>query len=683
MFRFVAAMFTLTLSLGLATSSRAAYQLVWQDEFNGSAVDLSKWEPQIGTGCPNLCGWGNNELQYYRAENAVVSGGVLKITAKQESFGGQQYTSARLRTKFLGDWKRGRFEMRAKMPIGRGIWPAFWMLPTDEVYGTWAASGEIDILEYLGHQPNRVFGTLHYGGTFPANQLTSNAFTLGSGTFHDDYHIFALEWDECSMRWLIDGNVYATQRSWFSTGGPYPAPFDERFHLLLNMAVGGNLPGPPDGTTVFPQEYLIDWVRVYQEPGADLDDCITLFDDMEHANPFGNNWFSFGGTVGGGGISANLTDLPPIQGCQASLETGWGSGGTPGFFGGFGRGNPMNVSDCTHFTFWINPDAGQNYRIEINLRDDDNGDNSIPGVPTGADDEFQFNCFVGPTGPHVISGGGWQRVSIPLADFVDDNSFYFGGNGIFDPKPVSAGGNGQLILVVDAIYSLSGADVTFRTDRWQFTRQTSSMAGRVWNDVNADGTQGGGELGLSGVKLELFDLDLNAVVATKITPSSGDYAFSALLGGRFEVRVDPTTLSPTYVPTFDPDGVASLHKFSQDLNCDQSIANMNFGYRSSATGVSPLGGPSSTSLFQNVPNPFKPRTKIDFELTRPERAELVIYDIAGRRVRTLFQELMPAGRSSVEWDGRDHRGAELSAGVYFYQLRTEEETLIKKMVLLD
>jgi beta-glucanase (GH16 family) len=219
-----------------------SYQLVWEEEFDGTQLDPAKWEAQVGDGCPQLCGWGNNELQYYRAENATVADGVLTITALEETFGGYDYTSARIRTKNLGDWTYGRFEMRAKMPIGQGIWPAFWMLPTDEVYGTWAASGEIDIMEYLGQQPDRVFGTIHYGGTFPLNQSSSNSFTLGAGNFNDDFHEFALEWDPCEMRWYVDGSLYATQTDWFSDGGPYPqSPRTARCDHAVSAADGRRL----------------------------------------------------------------------------------------------------------------------------------------------------------------------------------------------------------------------------------------------------------------------------------------------------------------------------------------------------------------------------------------------------------------------------------------------------------
>ncbi len=242
--------------------------LVWSDEFDGTEVDLSRWSFQLGDGTEFglPAGWGNNELQYYLAENATVADGFLTITAREESAGGRDYTSARMRTLGKGDWTYGRMEMRAKMPTGRGLWQAFWMLPSDSIYGTWAASGEIDIVEHIGGQPDRILGTLHYGGPWPRNTYSTSNYFLPSGTFHDDFHVFAIEWELGQIRWYVDDVHYATRTSWYSTGGRYPAPFDADFHLLLNLAVGGNLPGPPDPSTEFPQELVVDYVRVYQLP---------------------------------------------------------------------------------------------------------------------------------------------------------------------------------------------------------------------------------------------------------------------------------------------------------------------------------------------------------------------------------------------------------------------------------
>lgn len=236
--------------------------LVWADEFNGTTLDLSKWTPQIGDGCDiGLCGWGNNELEYYKAENAVVSGGTLKIIAKKERVKSRSYTSARLRTINQGDWTYGRFEARMKLPYGQGIWPAFWMLSTDEVYGSWPQSGEIDIMEMVGRESNRAYGTMHYGDPYPNNQSQGNNFTLNSGIFNDAFHTFAIEWEPGVIRWYVDDYLYCTKTS--ADVAPYNWPFNQRFHLLLNLAVGGNWPGNPDATTVFPQTMEVDYVRVY------------------------------------------------------------------------------------------------------------------------------------------------------------------------------------------------------------------------------------------------------------------------------------------------------------------------------------------------------------------------------------------------------------------------------------
>ena len=242
------------------------WDLVWNDEFDGTAIDFTKWEHEV-----NGQGGGNNELQYYtdRELNSLIDDGKLVIRALKETYTGpdgtREYTSARLRTKNKGDWKYGRFEIRAKLPIGQGLWPAIWMLPTDWEYGGWAASGEIDIMELLGHEPQKVHGTLHYGGEYPNNIHTGVSYSLSIGSFTSAFHTFALEWEENEFRWYVDDLLYLTQTDWYSTGGDYPAPFDKRFHILLNVAVGGNWPGIPDHTTTFPQTMIVDYVRVYKK----------------------------------------------------------------------------------------------------------------------------------------------------------------------------------------------------------------------------------------------------------------------------------------------------------------------------------------------------------------------------------------------------------------------------------
>ncbi len=234
----------------------AGYALVWNDEFDSSAVNLNKWEYEV-----NGDGGGNNELQYYtsRPQNSFVQNGMLTIRALKESYLGKEYTSARMRTRSKGDWKYGRFEVRAKLPYGQGLWPAIWMLPTDWVYGGWPASGEIDIMELLGHEPWKIYGTIHYGTSPTDHQQSgaSHALPAEAATFAGEFHVFAIEWDSTTIKWFMnDIQYYSVTKS---------APFDQRFHMLLNVAVGGNWPGSPNEMTVFPQEMVVDYVRVFRK----------------------------------------------------------------------------------------------------------------------------------------------------------------------------------------------------------------------------------------------------------------------------------------------------------------------------------------------------------------------------------------------------------------------------------
>ena len=250
--------------VGCATNSPRGWKLVWQDEFSDHQVDPAKWEFEV-----NAQGGGNNERQYYVTNNARVQDGCLFIEARQGAYTGpegtREFTSSRLRTKGRGDWKYGRFEIRAKLPTGQGYWPAIWMLPTDNVYGGWPHSGEIDILELLGHQPNVAHGTLHYANPERHHTYRGTNTTLAVGTFAAAFHVFRLDWEPDAMHWYVDNQHFLTQTHWTSGTNSFPAPFDQRFHLILNLAVGGNWPGKPDPSTIFPQAMIVDYVRVYQK----------------------------------------------------------------------------------------------------------------------------------------------------------------------------------------------------------------------------------------------------------------------------------------------------------------------------------------------------------------------------------------------------------------------------------
>jgi len=278
-------------------SNLSDWKLVWSDEFEGKEIDRSKWDFDLGNGFYDynakqwINGWGNEELQYYtrEPENAFVKEGLLHIKAIKESIHNCGYTSARMKTRkrdgsALFNQCYGKFEFRAKLPTGKGVWPALWMLPQSDKYGTWPSSGEIDVLEARGQEPNKILGTLHFGSRWPANAHKENNLLLPNNGTIADFHTYAIEWEPGEIRWLLDGKQFAAQSFWWSSSkvaankglqptkeedlNAWPAPFDQPFYLVMNVAVGGKFLGNPDNTTLFPAEMLVDYVRVYDKVGG-------------------------------------------------------------------------------------------------------------------------------------------------------------------------------------------------------------------------------------------------------------------------------------------------------------------------------------------------------------------------------------------------------------------------------
>jgi beta-glucanase (GH16 family) len=246
---------------GGGDSERPGWTLMWSDEFDGpegSSVDAESWN-LVDKGD----GFGNNELQHYtpRPENVQLDGdGFLVITAREESHGGRQYTSARLESNGKIEVTYGRIEARIHIPRGQGIWPAFWMLGVDIGSVGWPTCGEIDILENIGREPTTVHGTLHGPGYSGGNPVGAPYQLPDRAPFADDFHVYSVEWEENVVRFYVDDVLYQTR-----TPDDVPGDwvYDHAFYLLLNVAVGGQWPGPPDETTVFPQTMRVDYVRVY------------------------------------------------------------------------------------------------------------------------------------------------------------------------------------------------------------------------------------------------------------------------------------------------------------------------------------------------------------------------------------------------------------------------------------
>jgi beta-glucanase (GH16 family) len=244
----------------------AARKLVWSDEFNtDGAPDASKWSYDLGDGCPNVCDWGNNELEYYTSnnKNVRIEKGNLIIEAHKETMGGKPYTSTRIVSKQKGDWLYGRIEVKAKLPKGKGTWPAIWMLSTDWSYGGWPESGEIDIMEHVGYDPGVIHATLH-SQKYNHVKGTQQGGKVSISDVQDAFHIYAIEWSKDKVDFYVDDKIYhsITRKPTDDFSG---WPFDKRFHLIMNLAVGGNW-GGKEGVdeSIWPQRMEVDYVRVYQ-----------------------------------------------------------------------------------------------------------------------------------------------------------------------------------------------------------------------------------------------------------------------------------------------------------------------------------------------------------------------------------------------------------------------------------
>ena len=255
-------------------------KLIWAEEFSLDSVSTTNWSFDTGNwmlddyGNYITGGWGNDEQQYYTPNNAYVHDGILTIAAKQEQYsdpvqGNFSYTSSRLTTKDKFSFCGGRVEVRARCDLGKSLWPAIWMLPEDSAYGAWAASGEIDIMEARGSDPYKVSGSIHFGDVWPNNRSLTQEYTITDNTTIYGWHTYAIEWQRGEIRWYVDDELYSTQTDWYSVDRDSPAPFDQNFYLILNLAVGGKFDGV-DGKYADPvtfadgeKHFDIDYVRIY------------------------------------------------------------------------------------------------------------------------------------------------------------------------------------------------------------------------------------------------------------------------------------------------------------------------------------------------------------------------------------------------------------------------------------
>jgi beta-glucanase (GH16 family) len=357
----------------LWAQTKPGWRLVWADEFDGppgSRPDPAWWTYDLGGG-----GWGNNELQTYtdRTNNCRIENGCLVIEAHRETYTGtdgirRNYTSARLKTQGRLSWQYGRIEARIRLPRGQGLWPAFWMLGTNFPVVGWPACGEIDIMENIGREPDTVHGTIHGPGYSGANGISGRYVLPGGGALADDFHVYGVEWDPGRIRWFVDNTLFfsvtpaslPSGRSWV---------FDQPFFLILNVAVGGNWPGSPDETTVFPQAMLVDCVRVYQREDPARAGC--------GGDVLWNGGFEEGRLTGWVGTSGNVSVVGPSTGAHAGAYALRLTASAAGAFATEGAFQEFAVTPGRRFRIagWVmNPiqgglTSGQRTWLEAQFRD--------------------------------------------------------------------------------------------------------------------------------------------------------------------------------------------------------------------------------------------------------------------------------------------------------------------------
>ncbi len=624
-------LFSLILLSAYVPANAQRYALVWADEFdvNGAPNPLV-WASEIGRGNG---GWGNGELQFYTADslNVKVRNGLLYITARRQNFGGANYTSARLKSQYRKDFTYGRFDIRAKIPRGRGLWPAIWMMPTDNRFGGWPRSGEIDIMEARGNDVTKVEGTVHYwrAGCTSTNvmecrEYRGNSYTLPQGNFHDDFHVFSVQWDQTGIRWYVDDVLYHTILK--STLNAQWYPFDERFHFILNLAVGGAFFGN-EATNIddsaLPQSLIIDYIRVFQDVNA----APTL--SLGMAN---------GGTT--------LESGQPVV-LQANASDTDGQVTRVDFF----MGTTLLGSDTTA-PYTLDLGAIPDGCYAFNALAVDNNGRASAAIPP-----LQITVGTGCVRQPFIQGGHSLPGRIQFTDYD------YGGQNVayFDTTPLlnlgNASGNDRRIFGGVDVVKWTVADtsvylVSFtERDEWIEYTLIANRNDSYFLDLVGVGASTRGSI----------DVFLNDVFV--ITMS-----FSAQQDTSLVTR---STFSPIQIP-------AGTHRLRIVIKTS-GIRLHSLTFRPSTTDIEDhqTDQPAGFELYQNSPNPFNPETMISFNVPESGPVTLRVFDMLGRQVALLMDETITAGYHQIRYQAES-----LPSGVYVYILGHKNGMLTNKMILL-
>lgn len=612
------------------------YELVWAENFDVDGAPASqRWVYETGNGTGNLVGWGNGELQYYTADssNVKVRDGHLIITARKQVIDRQNYTSARIKTQFWASFKYGRIEVRAKLPRGQGMWPAIWMLPANNSLG-WPRSGEIDIMEGRGNTPDQVEGTVHYWragctGTNALNcrEFNGKGYTLSTGNFTDEFHVFSIEWTKDGIDWFVDGNKYHSIRKNTLNADWYP--FDEPFYFILNVAVGGNFFGANANVVddhLLPQSMTVDYIHVYQDANQ---------------SPTVNLSASAGTKIGTGVPVTLVSNAADSDGSVAKVD----------FFYGTQLLDSVKIAP---FELALGPISDGCHEFNA-VAYDNEGKESVPGNP--------LRLTVG-TGcerrPYVVGG-----IAVPGTLQLTDYDFGGQGIGYYDTMPFKNLGNNtgndrrvnegvdilKWVLPDTTVYLVGHTE----RDEWMEYTITTTVDDSYFIDLTGVGNTTRGSINLSLNGTFLISMSFSAQQDTSIVVRS---TFSALP-----------------IP-------AGTHKLRVSLN-NSGLRLGTLTFRPLSTSIDEIDNrlPTSFILEQNHPNPFNPETTISFTVGMQDLAsvpvKLSVYDILGREVAVLVDGMVEAGRHQVRFQANS-----LPSGVYMYILEHSDGVLTNKMILL-
>lgn len=684
-----------------------SYELIWSDEFNGTTLDASNWTRETGGS-----GWGNNELQYYtdRVVNAFVDSGYLTIRAYQETFGGRNYTSARLKTQGKRFFKYGRIEARIKLPYGQGIWPAFWMLGESISTVGWPACGEIDIMEMIGGGPGRdntVHGTAHWDNN--GHQSYGQSYTLPSGNFSDAFHVFAIEWDATQIKWYMDGINHVTM----NITPAYLTELRENSFIILNLAVGGNWPGNPNASTVFPQSMVVDYVRVYKDTTGQA--------SINMLNPPTGSVFTPGQTIE---LTAGVTTGNAIRKVE--------------FFQGEAKIGETNVAPYS-----------------MNWKDVQPGCYSVKAAVTTTSNAIAYSDAVEVKVGNICGQAAYKGYPLKIPGKIEAENYDLGGNnvGYYDTNIQNQGG---------AYRPAEGVDTEVCTDAGGGYNVGFVAAGE-WLKYNINILEttsynfvlraASNAISAGTMRIYIDDVDVTGVMSIgntggwqtwtnvnkpNIPLTQGNRVLKiAIEGGEFNINylnivksASPTTLKLTSPVGGETWAVGSIQEVTwESANFDRVAIGLSTNNGASWVpvnndfpaeyGVCRFVVPNSPSteckvliidklnsatssssantftitastdadeeamqvydfaLAGNYPNPFNPSTIIVYTVKEDADIALTVYDVMGKEISRPASGFHKAGKYEAAFDGTG-----LSSGTYIYTLQAGGQTDFGKMTLI-